>query len=153
MIDGVRVRVLKNIVDYRGRLMELFRSDWPEFERFGQLYLTAAKPGMVKGWHFHRLQTDNFLCVFTPVKVALYDSREASPTFCATMEIIAGGDAPQLIQIPPLVYHGFMGIAEPESIVLNVPTQLYQYKEPDEHRVPFDDPAIGYSWGEGARGG
>ena len=34
-IDGVKVRPLKPIHDERGYLMEMLRSDWPEFTRFG----------------------------------------------------------------------------------------------------------------------
>jgi len=42
MIDGVRLKQLKFNCDERGRLMEIFRSDWPEFEKFGQVYLTTG---------------------------------------------------------------------------------------------------------------
>jgi dTDP-4-dehydrorhamnose 3,5-epimerase len=48
-IDGVAVKPLKRIVDDRGWLMEIFRSDWPEFQKFGQTYMTTCRPGVVKG--------------------------------------------------------------------------------------------------------
>ncbi|MFH1283611.1 MAG: dTDP-4-dehydrorhamnose 3,5-epimerase family protein [bacterium] len=153
MIEGVKIRKLKSIVDYRGRLMELFRSDWPEFKKFGQVYMTTAKPKIAKAWHYHKQQTDSFLCVLTKVKVVLYDSRSDSKTFKEIMEIVAGEENPMLIQIPPFVFHGFLGMAEPESIVFNVPTQLYDYKAPDEFRAAFNDPGIGYFWGDGVTGG
>ena len=51
MIDGVKVRRLGFIPDERGYLLEILRSDWEEFEKFGQVYVTAAYPGVVKGWH------------------------------------------------------------------------------------------------------
>jgi dTDP-4-dehydrorhamnose 3,5-epimerase len=35
MIEGVRIRKLKPIPDERGYLMEMLRSDWEEFEKFG----------------------------------------------------------------------------------------------------------------------
>ena len=35
--------------------------------------------------------------------------------------------------------------SEPASIV-NIPTELYDYENPDEHRRPWDDPEIGYDW-------
>jgi dTDP-4-dehydrorhamnose 3,5-epimerase len=83
----------------------------------------------------------------------LYDSRKESKTFGEIGEFIVGKDNPLLIQIPPLVYHGFMGTADPESIVFNMPTALYDYKKPDEYRLPFDSPEIPYHWGEGLIGG
>lgn len=153
MIDGVKVRKLKAIGDYRGHLMELFRSDWPEFIKFGQLYITTCKPNIAKAWHYHKIQTDTFLCFMRKVKVVLYDARKDSKTYGEIMEFIVGKDNPQLIQIPPYVYHGFMGIAETESVVFNVPTELYNYTKSDEYRVPFDSPDIPYHWGEGVKGG
>ena len=28
------------------------------FSKFGQIYVSATYPGVVKAWHYHRLQTD-----------------------------------------------------------------------------------------------
>ncbi|RYD03777.1 hypothetical protein N752_18695 [Desulforamulus aquiferis] len=36
LIEGVMIKKLPVIPDQRGYLMEMLRSDWPEFERFGQ---------------------------------------------------------------------------------------------------------------------
>ena len=48
-IDDVGIRGLRRIHDDRGWLMEILRSDWPEFLKFGQTYMTTCKPGVVKG--------------------------------------------------------------------------------------------------------
>jgi dTDP-4-dehydrorhamnose 3,5-epimerase len=53
---------------------------------------------------------------------------------------------PVLIKIPKLVYHGYKCISEHETIVMNIPTELFNYDAPDEHRVPPDDPSIPYDW-------
>ncbi len=78
MIDGVIVKKLKLIPDERGYLMEMLRADDPFFQKFGQVYLTVAYPGVVKGWHYHKVQTDHFVAVSGMVKVVLYDSRKES---------------------------------------------------------------------------
>ena len=54
MIEGVKVKDLKAIPDDRGMLMEMWRSDDPDFQRFGQVYITWVYPGVVKAWHRHR---------------------------------------------------------------------------------------------------
>jgi len=50
------------------------------------------------------------------------------------------------ILIPPGVYHGYMTLGTEPSLLLNSPTELYDPKAPDEHRVPYDSPDIPYSW-------
>ena len=80
MIQGVKVKTLKVIADERGWLMEMLRNDDDLFLGFGQVYMTAAYPGVVKGWHYHKKQVDNFVCVKGMMKVVLYDSREDSAT-------------------------------------------------------------------------
>ena len=69
MIEGVQTKSLKLIPDERGWLMEMLRNDDPVFVKFGQLYATATYPGVVKGWHLHREQVDNFVCVAGMVKL------------------------------------------------------------------------------------
>ena len=63
MIHGVLTKPLKVIPDERGWLMEMLRDDDPFFQRFGQVYLTVVYPEVVKGWHYHKKQTDHFVVV------------------------------------------------------------------------------------------
>jgi dTDP-4-dehydrorhamnose 3,5-epimerase len=147
LIEGVKVRSLKPITDERGWLMELFRSDWEEFERFGQLYITACYPDVVKGWHYHKKQTDHFICMRGMAKVVLYDPRKKSKTKGMINEFFMGERNFLLLEIPPLVYHGFKAIGGKEAWILNVPTELYNYSEPDEFRLAHDTKEIPYDWG------
>ena len=146
MIDGVTVKKLKIVPDERGRLMEILRSDWQEFRKFGQLYMTTAYPGVVKAWHYHKKQTDCFCVVKGMMKVALYDGREDSPTRGEVNEFFIGELDPTLLIIPPLVNHGFKCIGEHEAVVINAPTEVYRYEEPDEFRIDPYDNDIPYDW-------
>lgn len=146
LIAGVVVKPLRLIPDARGFLMEMLRSDWPEFERFAQAYVTAAYPGVYKAWHRHRLQTDHFVCVHGMARVVLYDPREDSPTRGFVNEFHIGLLNPVLVKIPPLVYHGFTAEGPETALIVNFPTQLYNYREPDEERLPHDTPLIPYQW-------
>lgn len=145
-IDGVKVRKLRLIPDDRGWLMELLRKDWEEFEQFGQAYVTTCYPGVVKAWHYHKLQTDHFACVNGVAKVALYDAREDSPTKGTVNEFFLGVLNPILVKIPALVYHGFTAVGTEAATIANFPTALFNYKQPDEYRVAYDDPSIPYTW-------
>ena len=146
LIDGVMTKKLRVIPDERGYLMEMLRSDWEEYEKFGQVYVTAVYPGVVKGWHYHKIQTDHFVCVQGMAKVVLYDSREASPTFGEINQFYIGSLNPMLVKIPPGVMHGFKGISQDVALIVNVPTELYNYREPDEYRLPAHTDEIPYDW-------
>lgn len=146
MIEGVKVKRLKVIPDERGRLMEILRCDDEIFEKFGQVYMTTAKPGVVKSWHYHKLQADNFACIFGKIRLALYDARKNSPTYKQIDEFEMSLDNPSLVQIPANVYHGFKCISNVEAIVINTVTKAYDHKNPDEYRLdPFDND-IDYDW-------
>lgn len=148
MIQGVKIKKLKEIADERGRLMEMLRCDDEIFIKFGQVYVTTVFPGVVKAWHYHKIQTDSFVCVAGKICLALYDAREKSPTFKEINEFILSPKAPQLVQIPHLIYHGFKGISEVESVVINIPTEPYNHNTPDEYRLdPFIN-EIPYNWRE-----
>ena len=145
-IDGVAIKQLRVIPDERGRLMEMLRSDDEVFERFGQSYVTTTYPGVVKAWHMHRKQDDNVVCVRGMIKLALYDGREGSSTKGEVMEIFLGEHRPLLVHIPREVYHGWKCVSGYEAYVVNMPTELYDYDEPDEYRLPFDTDEIPYDW-------
>lgn len=146
MIVGVRTKPLRMIPDERGRLMELLRADDEIFVKFGQVYLTTAYPGVVKGWHYHKVQVDNFVCVRGMIKLVLYDAREASPTRGEINEFFIGDHNHLLVQIPALVYHGFKCVSEHEAIIVNCPTEVYRHADPDEFRAAPHGPDVPYDW-------
>jgi len=145
-IDGVAIKQLRVIPDERGRLTEMLRSDDEVFERFGQSYVTTTYPGVVKAWHMHKKQNDNVVCVRGMIKLALYDGREGSSSKGEVMEIFLGEHRPILVHIPREIYHGWKCVSEYEAYVVNTPTELYDYEEPDEYRLPFDAKEIPYDW-------
>lgn len=146
MIRGVAIKKLRVIPDERGRLMEILRSDDELFSKFGQVYVTTAYPGVVKGWHYHKKQTDHFAVISGMIKLVLYDGREDSPTKGEINEFFLGEHNPTLVKIPQLVYHGFKCISEQEAICINIPTEVYDYDKPDEFRVDPHKNEIPYAW-------
>lgn len=145
-IEGVRIKPLRVIPDERGWLMEILRADEAElFSEFGQVYVSATYPGVVKAWHYHRDQVDNFACIAGMVKLVLVDTREGSPTRGTVNEFFIGVQNPLLVQVPNLVYHGWKCISSETSLVVNVPTEPYNYTEPDEYRLAPHD-TLPYDW-------
>ena len=155
MIQGVRLKTLKLIPDDRGFLLEILRCDDEIYDRFGQLYMTGCKHGVVKGWHYHKEQTDHFACVLGKALVVLYDNRPDSPTRGEVQEVrlVAppadgqpAADPPLVLKIPPWVLHGFTAIDCEEARIVNVPTIPYRHADPDEFRFPWNSEEIPFRW-------
>jgi dTDP-4-dehydrorhamnose 3,5-epimerase len=146
LIDGVRIKELRLIPDGRGYLMEMLRADEEIFDAFGQVYLSVGYPGVVKGWHYHKIQTDYFTVVKGMMKVVLYDRREGSPTNGEVNEFFIGELNPLLIRIPPGVLHGMMALGGVPGYLVNCPTRTYNYEDPDEFRVDPHDGGVPYDW-------
>ena len=145
LIDGVKVKALKVLPDERGYLMEILRADDPIFSKFGQVYVSATYPGVVKAWHYHRVQVDNFACVSGMVKLVLIDTRKGSATEGIVNEFFIGPQNPTLVQVPNLVYHGWKCISPEMSLVVNVPNEPYRYSDPDEFRIAPHG-TLAYDW-------
>ncbi|HAH04088.1 MAG: dTDP-4-dehydrorhamnose 3,5-epimerase [Parcubacteria group bacterium GW2011_GWA2_43_17] len=156
-IDGVIIKKLGVHGDDRGLLMEFLRNDDPEFEKFGQVYLTLVKRGVAKAWHHHNLQDDHFVCVEGKALVALCDMRPASPTYKNCQDFVLS--APEiagehlLIKIPKGVAHGFTAVDCPQAKIVNIPTMTYNYAKPDEQRYPWDSTEINFHWPEEVKSG
>ena len=146
LIDGVTTKDLRLIPDDRGRLMEILRADDPVFSTFGQVYVTTAYPGVVKAWHYHKLQDDNMTVLRGMAKIVLYDDRDTSPTKGMINEFFIGDHNHILLHIPGLIWHGFKCISDTEAMIVNIVTTCYNYEKPDEFRKPPHDSDIPYDW-------
>ena len=144
-IHGVRTKQMRVIPDERGYLQEILRADDEMFTKFGQVYVSATYPGVVKAWHYHEKQVDHFACVAGMIKLVLVDTRPDSPTKDAVNEFFVGVQNPTLVEIPCLVYHGWKCISTEPSLVINIPTEPYAYAQPDEYRIEPHN-TLPYDW-------
>jgi dTDP-4-dehydrorhamnose 3,5-epimerase len=144
MIEGVVYTPLRQIADERGKIMHMLRADAPHFQQFGEVYFSVAYPGVVKGWHEHTRQTQNYAVIQGMIKLALYDNREASGTYRELAEIFIGEDNYQLVTIPTGVINGYKVIGTKTAIVANCATLPHAPDEMIRHD-PFGD-KVPYSW-------
>ena len=146
MIHGIEIKELKRNADERGYLMEMLREDDAIFDKFGQCYIALNYPGVVRAWHYHKLQNDLWVCVKGMIKTGLYDARPNSPTNGEVNTIYLGENNNILLKIPVGVYHGYKTIGVEPSLLINIPDKTYDRNQPDEYRVPFDGPEVPFDW-------
>lgn len=146
MIAGVKVKLIKKHPDDRGYLAEITRADDGFLQRFGQATITCCYPGIIKAFHYHEKQDDLWFFVAGNAQVVLYDLRSSSPTAGQTDVYYMGEDHPLVLLIPKGVAHGYRVLGEKSATLLYLTTVPYNPECPDEKRIPYDDPTIGFCW-------
>ncbi|HEB01580.1 MAG TPA: spore coat protein [Candidatus Portnoybacteria bacterium] len=146
MIEGVKIKKLITHSDDRGFFREILRSDDKMLDKFGQSSVTLTYPGVIKAFHWHKEQDDLWYVASGMVQTVLYDRRENSKTYRETQVIYMGEDNPVAVLIPQGVAHGYRVLGNKSALVFYQTTQAYNPKNPDEQRIPFDDPEINFNW-------
>jgi dTDP-4-dehydrorhamnose 3,5-epimerase len=149
-IDGVLVREVLHVPRDHGIITETYR---PEWDRTGlpvvHVYQSRLFPAAIGAWSCHMKTVDRLFVNQGHLKVVLYDGREESPTHRQLMELHVGDARPAFVVIPIGVWHGLQNLGPTDALVLNYPTNAYDYEDPDHYRLPYDSPEIPYSWGAG----
>jgi dTDP-4-dehydrorhamnose 3,5-epimerase len=147
-IVDVRLRMLGPLqADHRGSLLEVLdtRDDfWREPVVYA--YRIAVRPGRIKGWGMHRLQTDRYLTLSGRLRVVLYDGRTTSPTYQQFAEFQFTDETPGLLLIPPGVWHADQNTGSADAVLLNLPTRAYDRDRPDKYRIDVLSGEIPFDW-------
>ncbi len=151
MIDGVVVKRLVRHPDDRGYFMEILRDDDALLRRFGQASFSLSYPGVIKAFHYHERQDDLWFFPRGNAQTVLHDLRPGSPTQGQTQVVYMGEENPVLVLIPKGVAHGYRVLGNEPAAIVYFTTESYNPKDPDEKRLAFDDPAIGFDWTTKAR--
>ena len=146
MINGVKIKELVTFADDRGIFREIWRSDDEGMGSVAQTSITMTFPGVIKAFHYHKLQTDIWYVYGGQARVVLYDLREDSSTRGQADTIVCGQHRPLAIFIPTMVAHGYQVLGSEPVVLLYHTSRTYNQKTPDEYRIPFDDPGVGYDW-------
>ena len=139
-LEGIRTQEINLLPDERGLFAEIIRSDWSELidEWIAQANLSHSYPGIVRAWHRHlRGQVDYFLVLKGALKICAYDDKSKK-----LVEIINSSSKPTLVRIPGHYWHGTKNISDELSMTVYFTNRLYDAKNPDEERRPWNDPLI-----------
>ena len=143
MIEGVEIVSRRQIVDERGKVMQMLKSTDPHFEKFGEIYFSCSWPGTIKAWHKHDTMTLNNAVISGHAKLVLFDDRIDSPTKGELQEIFIGEDNYCLVKIPPRVINGYKAYGDKLVILANCATEPHDkdeisYIDPFNNDIPYD---------------
>ncbi|MFA4971383.1 MAG: dTDP-4-dehydrorhamnose 3,5-epimerase family protein [bacterium] len=140
-LEGIYFAILSKHTDDRGWLCELLRHDeikrcakWANLKFASDnipvpamCYLSMTGPGVDRGPHEHKEQTDMF-CFTGPSDflIMLWDNRKGSPTYGKSMKLWMGDSNPCMLIVPPGVVHGYRNVGAVPGLVVNFPDRLYK---------------------------
>ena len=139
-LAGVTSYVLKVLPVVRGLFAEVLRSDWQELtgDWIEQVSLSHSYPGVIRAWHRHtRGQVDYITVLKGALKICAYDDATRK-----LVEIVCNSDKATVVRIPGQFWHGTKCVSDESTITIYCMTRLYDYKNPDEERRQWNDPAI-----------
>jgi len=145
-IEGVKIKPLKVHCDDRGYLYEVLRSDDEFFNGFSQSNITMTYPGVIKAFHWHKKQDDIWVVAKGEIMAVLYDLRKKSKTYGTVQTVFMGDNNRIALYIPRGVAHGYKVLGTEPAILVYYTNQLYNPKDPDEQRIPYNDKKIGFDW-------
>jgi dTDP-4-dehydrorhamnose 3,5-epimerase len=97
-----------------------------------------------------RLPIDRLCVISGLVKIVVFDGRLDSPTRGHLTEIVVSERNPGLLIVPPCLDHSWKNIGVTEAIIINMPTEMYNYEDPDALDMPWDSATarelIPYTW-------
>jgi dTDP-4-dehydrorhamnose 3,5-epimerase len=146
-IQGVLIKEVLHVPRDHGVITEVFRPEWdPTGLPVVHVYQSRLFPGAIGAWSCHTRTVDRLFVNQGSLKAVLYDGREDSPTYGMVNEVYLGDARPAFVVIPIGVWHGLQNLGTNDALVLNMPTQAYNYKDPDHWRLPYDTDEIPYKW-------
>jgi len=126
-IAGVVITPLTRHSDPRGWLSEAWREDdfYIGLGMFSfnpvMAYISLTRPGVIRGPHEHREQSDFFVFLCGQFKLRLWDNRSSREEI-----VLEVGEAnPVSVLVPPGVVHAYQNVGLWNAVVLNFPNRLY----------------------------
>ena len=98
---------------------------------------------VIKGWHEHKKQIQNYAVIQGMIKLVLFDNRKESSTFNKLQELFIGDENYCLVTIPTGIIMGYKCIGSQKSILANCstlphdPNEMISY-DPLGDKVPYD---------------
>ena len=131
MKNRVSRRALDKKVDHRGWLLKiLMRHHIETSKEFGEIYITTATPGNVKGNHYHRETTEWFCVLAGTARLVTRDMESGE-----TAELVMSADEPCVVTVLPTVAHAFENIGNEDMMLLAYADVPYDAAAPDEVKL------------------
>ena len=140
MIKDVLITKLDVIDTPGGSVMHAMKESSVGYSGLGEAYFSQVYKGAVKAWKRHKKMTLNLIVPLGEVRFVLFDDREILST--QFQEIIISKNNYCRLTVPPMIWIGFQGLSDGDSMLLNVADIEHDPNEVDRKEVE----KINYNW-------
>lgn len=136
-LDSILITPLSRIATSGGDVLHAMKQSDTGFAGFGEAYFSWVSAGVIKAWKRHMRMTMN---VVVPIGQVRFVFRSEGADVFRHEEI--GVSRYARITVPPGIWFGFQGLAEPQSLVLNIASIPHDPNEVE--RLALSD--INFDW-------
>ncbi|MFQ5449562.1 MAG: WxcM-like domain-containing protein [Nitrospinaceae bacterium] len=128
-MKGIQIRDLNKKSDERGWLIEVLGEELlGECRQFGQIHVSVAHPGKVRGNHYHKRKTEWFSVPSGTGLLRLRDIATGEET-----EIIMGENALKTVKITPGIVHAIKNNGPNEMVLIVYTSESFDPADPDTY--------------------
>ena len=133
MIKDVITTPLNIINIPGGDVMHAMKASSVGYVGFGEAYFFKINNGAIKAWKLHKGMTLNLIVPAGKIRFVLFDDRNTSNT--QFQEFIISRDNYCRLTVPPMIWVGFQGLSDGNSILLNVANIEHNIYETDRKKI------------------
>ena len=133
MIRDVTLTPLKIIDVPDGKVMHAMKKNDLGFSNFGEAYFSEVGPNKVKAWKRHREMTLNLIVPNGEIRFVLFDNRTNLQS--QFQEIKLSKKNYYRLTIPPMIWVGFQGLSNRNSMLLNIANLMHDPLEVDKKNI------------------
>lgn len=139
-LEDILVTPLRRVETAGGDVLHALKQTDAGFVAFGEAYFSLITAGSVKAWKRHTRMTMNLVVPKGKVRFVFRGTSADGSDKFRVEDIGEFGYA--RITVPPGIWFGFQGLADPQSLILNIASIPH---DPDEvERLPLSD--VHYAW-------
>jgi dTDP-4-dehydrorhamnose 3,5-epimerase len=141
MMSKLIITPLDVIGTDKGEVMHAMKNYDPGFSGFGEAYFSVINHNAIKAWKRHHEMTLNLVVPVGKIKFVLFDDRGGPSN--SFQEITISRDNYCRLTVPPMIWVGFQGMDDNDSILLNIADINHNSSEVDKKSID----EINFDWG------